>query len=85
MKSEFKRFGLEKMGLLIISLQIFGAAGLMIGLNYHPLLIISSFGLAMLMLAGVIVRIKTKDSVLVSLPAAFYMGLNSYIFLTSIS
>ena len=85
MKQEFKRFGLEKIGLLIIILQIIGATGLLIGLKFNTILTISSLGLAVLMLSGLIVRIKLKDSLWISLPALFYMGLNVYIFLSSIN
>ncbi len=85
MKKEFKRFGLEKMGLFTIILEILGAAGLLVGLYFHFILIISSLGLALLMFAGVIVRIKMKDSMWVSFPAIFYMVLNSYLFWESIN
>lgn len=85
MKNEFKRFGLEKMGLMTIILEILGATGLLVGLYFHFILIISSLGLALLMFAGVLVRIKMKDSILVSLPALFYMILNSYLFWKSIN
>jgi hypothetical protein len=85
MKKEFKRFGLEKIGLLTIILQFTGAAGLIVGLKFNPILTISSLGLALLMLSGLIVRIKLKDSIWISLPALFYMGLNTYIFLASIN
>ena len=85
MEMEFKRFGLEKFGLIIITLQFLGATGLMVGLVFNPLLIISSLGLALLMLAGFLVRFKLKDGILVSLPALFYMSLNAYIFLVSIA
>ena len=37
------------------------------------------------MFAGVLVRIKMKDSIIVSLPALFYMILNSYLFWKSIN
>jgi len=80
MKSEFKRFKLEKLGLLTIILEFVGAAGLLVGLLYTPLLLISSGGLALLMFLGTIVRIRLKDSLWVSLPALFYMFLNAYIF-----
>ncbi len=80
MKSEFKRFNLEKLGLLTIILEFVGATGLLIGLLYNPIVLISSGGLALLMLLGTIVRIRLKDSLWVSLPALFYMGLNAYIF-----
>lgn len=80
MKNEFKRFKLEKLGLLTIVLEILGALGLLIGLWYKPLLLLSSGGLALLMFLGVIVRIKLKDSLWITFPALFYMGLNGYIF-----
>jgi hypothetical protein len=80
MKNEFKRFKLEKLGLLTIILEIVGALGLLIGLWYIPLLLLSSGGLSALMFLGVLVRIKLKDSLWISLPAVFYMGLNGYIF-----
>jgi hypothetical protein len=85
MKNEFKRFGLEKMGLLIVLLEITGAIGLLVGLKFSVLLMISSLGLTLLMFAGLIVRIKLKDSFWISLPAFFYMFLNAYIFWTSIN
>lgn len=85
MKNEFKRFGLEKIGLTIVLLEIAGALGLLVGLKFYFILMISSFGLALLMLAGLIVRIKLKDSIWISLPAFFYMVLNTYIFCTSIN
>jgi hypothetical protein len=80
MKSEFKRFKIEKLGLLTIILEILGAIGLLVGLLLKPILLISSGGLATLMLLGLMVRIKSKDSLWISLPALFYMGLNTYIF-----
>ena len=85
MKNEFKRFGLEKIGLTTVLLQIAGALGLLVGLKFSFFLMISSLGLALLMFAGLIVRIKLKDSIWVSLPAFFYMLLNTYIFLASLN
>ena len=85
MKDEFKRFGLEKIGLTITLLEIIGALGLLVGLKIYFVLIISSFGLALLMLAGIIIRIKVKDGIWVTLPAFFYMVLNTYIFWVSIN
>jgi hypothetical protein len=85
MKKEFKRFGLEKLGFLTIVLELFGATGLIVGLIFNPILVISSLGLALLMLTGLIVRIRLKDNIWISLPAFFYMGLNTYIFFESIN
>jgi len=85
MKKEFERFGLEKIGLFTIVLELMGAAGLIVGLIYNPILLISSLGLALLMLVGLMVRIRLKDNMWISLPAFFYMGLNTYIFIESIN
>ncbi len=85
MKNEFKRFGLEKMGLTTVLLEITGALGLLVGLKFNFILMISSLGLALLMLTGLIVRIKLKDNIWSSLPALFYMVLNAYIFWASIN
>lgn len=84
MKSEFKRFKLEKLGLLTIVLEILGASGLLVGLLFKPILLISCGGLAILMLLGLLVRIKLRDNICASLPALFYMVLNSYIFFMAI-
>ncbi|MBT4919220.1 MAG: hypothetical protein HON09_07100 [Flavobacteriaceae bacterium] len=84
MKKEFIRYGLQELGLYIIILQFLGAVGLIIGFNYQPLLLISSMGLSLLMMTGLIVRIRLKDSLWVSFPALFYMLLNAYIFIKTI-
>ncbi len=80
MKSEFKRFGLEKLGALTAILELLGALGLIIGLKLHPLLLVSAGGLSILMFFGVAVRIKVKDNLWASTPAIIYMLLNAYIF-----
>jgi hypothetical protein len=79
MKNEFKRFGLEKFGPLTAILELAGALGLFIGLQSNTILVLSSGGLALLMLLGTGVRIKMKDSLLVSTPAFFYFLLNAFI------
>jgi hypothetical protein len=84
MKTEFKRFGLEKVGDLTAILELLGALGLLAGLMFLPVLLLSSGGLALLMFIGVIVRIKVKDNLWVTLPALFFMLLNGYIFFNSL-
>jgi hypothetical protein len=84
MKLEFKRFSLEKIGFYIILLELLGAIGLVVGLKINIILSFSSLGLFLLMLSGVLVRIRLKDSILISLPAFFYMILNGFIFFKSI-
>ena len=84
MKSEFKRFGLEKAGALTAVLELLGAVGLLVGLKVQLILLISAGGLAILMLLGVAIRIKVKDGLRISLPALFFMLLNSCIFFMSL-
>jgi hypothetical protein len=83
-KSEFVRFGLEKFGTLTAILEILGGLGLLVGLMFNFILLISSGGLALLMLLGVGARLRVRDRILEILPALFFCGLNTYIFFESI-
>ena len=85
MKNEFKRFGLEKFGVLTAILEIVGAVGLLVGLFSTPILLISSGGLALLMFFGLLARVRVKDSLRVSLPAILFMILNTYVFYTTLA
>jgi hypothetical protein len=80
MKSEFKRFGLEKIGTLTAVLELLGATGLLVGLQSNILLLISSAGLGLLMFFALLVRIRVKDSLFVSIPAITYLIINATIF-----
>ncbi len=84
MKSEFVRFGLSDFGALTAILEIVGALGLLVGLLLNDILLISSGGLALLMFLGVLVRLRINDGFLATLPALFFMTLNSYIFFVSV-
>ena len=80
MKTEFERFKLKKIGIVVIILEILGAIGVVVGLFFKPILLISSGGLALLMLLAIIIRIKSKDNFWAFLPAIFYFILNTFIF-----
>ena len=60
-------------------LQLLGAAGLLVGFYMPWAGQFSATGLAVMMLCGVVVRIKIKDTVLQTLPAFAYMVLNAYL------
>ena len=85
MKTEFERFKLKEFGLFVIVLEILGALGLLVGLLFKPILLLSSGGLALLMLIGLITRIKLNDSFSVTLPAIFFACLNAAIFYLGIN
>jgi hypothetical protein len=80
MKNEFKRFKLEKFGFTTAVFELLGGSGLIAGLFYTPLIILSSFGLTVLMFAGLIVRINVKDKFSDFFPVIFFIVLNSFIF-----
>ncbi len=84
MKNEFKRFNLERIGLITIILEFLGATGLLVGLVYNPILILSSLGFSILMICGLIVRLRMKDNIWFTLPAVLFMILNIYIFVVSV-
>ena len=84
MKDELKRLGMQNLGRVIIVCQFLGASGLLLGFIYGPFWTAASLGLTLLMLCGLAVRIRSKDSLWVSLPALLYMVLNAYIFFCSI-
>lgn len=84
MKSEFKRFGLAKAGAFTAVLELLGALGLLIGLKFQLILLVSAGGLAILMFLGVAIRIKVRDNLWVTMPALFFMVLNAYIFFMSL-
>lgn len=84
MKNEFKRFGLEKFATLTGVLELLGGIGMLVGIKFNFILLISSGGLAFLMLLGFGVRLKIKDGFWLRMPSLFFMLLNLYIFLISI-
>ena len=81
MKKEFERFQLEKFTILVGCLEILGGLGLLIGIFFNPLLLFSSMGLSILMLLGVLTRIRLKDNFILIIPAFFFLILNGYLFL----
>lgn len=80
MIEEFKRYGLKNFRQLNAYLQLAGAMGLLLGF-YRPIVgILASAGLAILMVAGFMVRLKIKDGFIKSFPAFFYVVINLVIF-----
>ena len=80
MSEEFKRYGLTKYKKLTGVLEILGAIGLIVGFSYTPILLIASLGLTMLMLLGVITRIRVKDPWYQIIPAFVLMFITGLIF-----
>jgi len=79
MKREFERYRLGAWRTLIGALQLSAAIGLLAGLSEPWLGRSAAAGLALMMLAGVGVRIQIKDSLSQMVPALFYLALNAYL------
>lgn len=79
LKREFVRFGFSAQRGLIGLLQICGALGLIGGFWFPPLGIAAASGLSLMMLVGILVRIKIRDSLLKTIPAIFYSLVNAYL------
>ena len=69
MEADFERFGLSHMRVLVGSLELLGALGLLAGYFHAPLVAVASGGLSLLMLFGVATRIRVGDPFVASLPA----------------
>lgn len=79
MAAEFERFGLSRFRRLTGSLEVLGALGLLAGYQIPLLQLVSAAGLALLMLLGVATRLRVRDSVQESAPAAVLLLVNAYI------
>ena len=79
MREEFERFGLARYRLATGVLEVFGGAGLLVGLVRVEVLIVASAGLAFLMFLGVLTRLRVKDPIVEIVPAALLLFANGFI------
>ncbi len=78
---EYSRWGFGDLRILVASFQMLGGIGLLLGMyNNIWLLCLFSFLLTLMMISAVIIRIRIKDSFLMTLPAIIYALVNSVIF-----
>jgi hypothetical protein len=83
MVTEFARYRLSGWRRTTGTLQMLGSAGLAIGYVYLPVRVLAASGLALMMLAGLIVRWRIRDPLHAMIPA-FSLGLiNLFIALTA--
>jgi hypothetical protein len=80
MIAEFDRYRLAGQRVLTGLLQIAGAIGLVVGHFDRPILLLSSGGLALMMLLAVITRFRIQDPLYAAIPAFSLFVLNAYIF-----
>jgi hypothetical protein len=76
MAREFARYELSRFRILTGCLQLAGAAGLVLGLTFPLLTMLAAGGLSLLMLLGVLARLRVGDGLLQITPAAALSILN---------
>jgi uncharacterized membrane protein YphA (DoxX/SURF4 family) len=79
MREEFARYGLSRFRRLTGALELLGGIGLIVGLFVPALMVVASAGLAVLMLLGVVARVRVRDPLLEILPAGLLMVMNLFI------
>ena len=83
MEEEFTRYGLSRFRRLTGALEVLGGAGLLVGLLVTEIMLLASGGLALLMVLGVIARIRVRDPLLEMLPAIVLLVMNVFILATT--
>ena len=79
MKQEFLRYRLASQRIRVGALQWFAGVGLLAGMSQPWMGQAAAGGLALMMLVAVIVRIQIKDTLLQTIPALFYLAINTYL------
>lgn len=79
MRQEFLRYRLGSQRVLVGILQWCGGIGLLAGTSQPWMGMVAAGGLALMMLVAIIVRIQIKDTLLQTIPALFYLALNTYL------
>lgn len=73
MVHDFKRWDLPHLRYVTGLLEVLGALGLVVGRWFPWVGLFSAAGLALLMLCGIFVRIRYKDTLFQTLPAVFFL------------
>jgi hypothetical protein len=84
MEAEFTRYGLRRFRRLTGALEMLGGAGLLVGLRVPAVGVLAAIGLAVLMVLGLLARLRVRDPFLELLPAAFLLVLNVLLALTGL-
>lgn len=86
MIEEFKRFGMTPSQRKLTGiLQILGSSGLIGGLFFPYIGLLSAAGFTIMMLVAFIVRMKIKDSIAQSAPSLIFMAINLWLMVSFIN
>jgi hypothetical protein len=76
LREEYLRYGVPHLRVISATLQLLGAAGVVIGLMIEPIGVAAATGLCVMMTLGVVVRMRMHDTFRVMLPAASLAVIN---------
>jgi len=77
LREEFTRYGVPRIRNFVGVMEILGGAAVLLGLAVAPLGAFGAAGLTLLMLLGLIVRLRIHDAPRLMVPAASLAGLNA--------
>jgi hypothetical protein len=79
MVADFERFGLAHFRRVTGGFELLGALGLLAGLAVPRLVVPAATGLALLMVGGIVTRLRVRDPLLELLPAVVLLAINLFI------
>lgn len=77
LRNEYRRYGIPNLRVPVGILQLLGATGVLVGLAVAPVGAAAALGLCLLMLSGVVVRVRLRDTLTRMLPAISLAVLNA--------
>lgn len=77
LRQEFTRYGMPGVRTFVGAMEILGGSAVLLGLAVAPLGAFGAAGLMLLMILGLIVRIRIRDAVRLMVPAACLAALNA--------
>jgi len=79
MAREFRRWGVPHLRYLTGILEVLGSLGLVVGLLIPWVGFLAATGLSLLMVCGVAVRVRIRDTLLQTLPAVLFLFLSVFV------
>lgn len=76
-RGDFERYGMPRVRVLVGSMELLGAAGVVVGLGVAPVGAVAAAGLTLMMLFGLAARWRLRDAPLLMVPAGSLAALNA--------
>ena len=76
-RGEYERYGMPRLRVVVGSLQLLGATGVLVGLAFPPIGAAAAGGLTLMMLLGLLVRYRLHDPPRLMVPAGTLALLNA--------